>query len=328
MKNLLIIEKAALAQSQLDGLRLVDGAVVLANDRLHGTLLTPVYDIASADTYVLSFNALTQADSAVNLAVRLIGEAGQSMWFSYGDWAVNANRSASIRGQSDYFARLRIDELIVAPEATVRGVQFKAVLTRAQAASPSPQLQRIYLTNMVAPTYTAPPTVPEIDYTVPQRSQMVVPEIGRQICSPTSLCMVLQYYGEALEPADVAQAVFDHGAKIYGNWSYNVAYAAEQGYQSFVYFCQDKAELFDLLAQGRPIIASIRTAQQDELRGAPQAYPQGHLVVVAGATNGENGPALIVNDPAARSQDDVRRHYSVDDFMRVWSGIVYVVIND
>ena len=63
---------------------------------------------------------------------------------------------------------------------------------------------------------------------------------GQAWCSPTSLAMVLGYYG-ALPPAPswvppghpdpwvdaTARAVFDHGYDGTGNWAFNTAYAAQ-----------------------------------------------------------------------------------------------------
>jgi len=52
---------------------------------------------------------------------------------------------------------------------------------------------------------------------------------NHSICSPTSLTMLLKYYGKNLEPNDVTKGTFDTGSEAYGNWPQNVAYAGEQG---------------------------------------------------------------------------------------------------
>ncbi len=328
MKNILIIEKADFEQAQLDGLQSDGQTVSLADQRLTGQLVTPVYSVSSAKAYVLSFNTLTHLGGTVELSIRLIAGSKQSIWFSYGRWGVNYSKNGSVKGQSDDFAKLKIDTLNIKPNVLVTGVQFKAHFTRNHPLDASPTLRRIALTNIYQSKEYQSQPVPEIDYTVPQRSQMIIPEIGRYICSPTAVCMVLQYYGETIEPFEAAGCILDNGANTYGNWTYSTAYAAEQGYKAFVYYCPEKAELFDILAQGQPIVASLVTQDETELTGSPQAYPYGHLVVVAGSTHTEDGAKLIINDSAARTDATVRRHYLVDDFMRVWSGILYIIVNE
>ncbi len=326
MKNILMLEIAQLANAQLANLVVAEQGLVLAEKQLYGELETPIYSIEEAESYILSFNALTKLGGVVEVQLRLICGSAQSSWFSYGRWGLKDGANSSIKGQADDFATLVIDELKVRPNVGVTGVQFKAILSRKHVRDASPKLCRIALTSVYPKQPYISQSVPEIDYTVPMRSQMVIPEIGRFICSPTSVCMVLQYYGESIEPLEAANGTIDKGANTYGNWSYSVAYAAEQGYKAFVYYCRNKAELFTILSQGYPIIASVRLAEQAQLRGAPQAYPYGHLIVIRGSTNGENGAKIIVNDSASPDRAGVHRDYLVDDFMNVWNGIIYVIV--
>ncbi len=328
MKNIIMFEKEALAQSQLYDLVIDQQAVAIAENKLQGELITPIYSLEQAESYVLSYNTLTDMGGTVEVKLRLVCGSTQSRWFSYGVWGVKDGVNSSTKGQNDDFAELVIDELRVKPGAGVTGVQFKAILNRQSKLATSPKLRRIALTSTYQKSHYVSQVVPEIDYVVPLRSQMVVPEIGRFICSPTSVCMVLQYYGEAIEPLEAAKGARDNGAKTYGNWTYSVAYAAEQGYKSYVYYCRDKSELIDILAQGSPIIASVRVMEQTQLRGAPQAYPHGHLIVVRGLTNAEDGPKVIVNDSASPDRAGVCRHYPVEDFMNVWNGIIYVIVKE
>ncbi len=325
MKNILMVEVGDWEQSQLYDTFINQQAVELIEKKLCGELITPIYSLESAERYVLSFNTSTALGGRVEVQLRLLCGNTQSMWYSYGRWGAGEVDNCSIKGQSDDFAELVIDELRVKPGVNVTGVQFKAILTRKQELDPSPKLRCITLTNVYTPKKYQLQAVPEIDYTVPRRSQMVVPEIGRYICSPTSVCMVLQYYGEALEPLEVANGTLDSGANTYGNWTYSVAYAAEQGYKAFVYYCRDKSELYTILSQGHPIIASVKLSEQSQLRGAPQAYPHGHLIVVCGLTNTEDGPKIIVNDSASPDEAGVHRQYLVEDFMNVWNGIIYII---
>ncbi len=328
MKNILMVEIGDWERSQLYDVFINQQAIELVEKKLRGELITPIYHLDPAERYVLSFNTSTALGGTIEVQLRLVCGNTQSMWYSYGRWGASGGENCSIKGQSDDFAELVIDELRVRPGVNVTGVQFKAVLTRKQELDPSPKLRRIALTNVYPQKKYQQQVVPEIDYTVPMRSQMVVPEIGRYICSPTSVCMVLQYYGEALEPLEAANGTLDSGANTYGNWTYSVAFAAEQGYKAFVYYCRDKSELFTILSQGHPVIASVQLSEKSQLRGAPQTYPYGHLIVVRGLTNAEDGPKIIVNDSASPDESGVHRQYLVEDFMNVWRGIIYVIVKE
>lgn len=166
----------------------------------------------------------------------------------------------------------------------------------------------------------------EVD--VPERSQAVEdPSISGRICSPTSLSMVLARWGRALPTADVAAAVYDHGAGIYGNWSFNVAFAATLGVEATVARCTSFHPVEDEVAAGRPVVISHRY-RQGEVQGAAVSQTDGHLIVVRGFT--EQGD-VVVNDPAAnpRKGEPIRRVYRRADLARSWlgnaSGICYLV---
>ena len=164
---------------------------------------------------------------------------------------------------------------------------------------------------------------------------------GAAWCSPTSTAMVIEYWGSGPSAADLAwvdpalaDPCVDHAARFTfdaaydgtGNWPFNTAYAAHFGLDAFVTRLRSlqEAELF--LAAGIPLVASI-VAGPGELDGfqLPQGTA-GHLVVIVGFT-AEGDP--VVNDPAAPSNDAVRRSYDRAQFERVWldgsGGAVYVI---
>lgn len=327
MKNLLTIEGQAWLQAQQNNVDIdPQHKVTIADKQLSAELITPVYDTANCSAMVASFNGDTGMGGTVELALRIMTKQGTSQWFSYGQWGIKHGFNGSVSNQRDHLANMQIDRLIIAPDVVVTGVQMKVTLRRVHIIDPAPTLTRVMLTTTKTNVDYQYDYIPEIDYTVPVQSQMVVPEVGRVICSPTALAMVMSYYGNAIDVIDVANHVYDNTANTYGNWTYNVAYAAEQGYRAYVYYCQNRRELFDILAEGYPVIASIRTQSRDQLRGAPQAYPSGHLVIVRGSTNTPDGAKLIVNDPAGQSAQQVINQYYVEDFMQVWRGIIYVIV--
>lgn len=163
---------------------------------------------------------------------------------------------------------------------------------------------------------------------VAERSQAVEdPAIASRICSPTSLSMVLAFHGHALPTAEVAAGVYDHGAKIYGNWSFNVAFASTRGLAATVARCESFAPLEDEVAAGRPVVISHRYGR-GEVAGAAVSGTDGHLIVVRGFTADGD---VVVNDPAAdpRDGEPIRRVYRRADLARSWlgngSGICYLV---
>ena len=177
------------------------------------------------------------------------------------------------------------------------------------------------------------------DLPVPARSQMVFPDGGEVWCSPTSLSMVMAYW--ARETGDrgldrpvpeVADGVYDYAYEGWGNWPFNTAYAAASGLGARVGRLASLAEAEAWVAAGVPLVASVAWDNGEaghELTGAPLARSDGHLLVVRGFTR---SGAVVVNDPAAPKDADVRRVYDRGQFSRAWiqnrgsfGGVVYLV---
>ena len=137
--------------------------------------------------------------------------------------------------------------------------------------------------------------------------------------------MVLAFHGHDLPTAEVARRVLDHGASIYGNWSFNVAFAATLGRTATVARATSMADLDAEVAAGRPLVLSHRY-EAGELTGAAVSDTEGHLIVARGVTSEGD---VIVNDPAARAPEPVRRVYRRAELARTWlgngRGICYVV---
>jgi hypothetical protein len=164
---------------------------------------------------------------------------------------------------------------------------------------------------------------------------------GSAWCSPTSTAMVVDYWDSGPTSADLAwiepalaDRCVDHAARYTydaayrgtGNWPFNTAYAAHFGLDAFVTRLRSLAEAEQFLAMGIPLVASIEGGP-GELDGFLLPHgTEGHLVVIAGFTTGGDP---IVNDPAALSNDAVRRSYDRAQFERAWldgsGGTVYVI---
>jgi hypothetical protein len=164
---------------------------------------------------------------------------------------------------------------------------------------------------------------------------------GEAWCSPTSTEMVIEYWGRGpgeaelawLEPGAVdpsidhaARSSYDNAYRGTGNWPFNTAYAARFGLDAFVTQLRSLTEAEQLIRAGIPLVASI-ASNPGELRGFLfDGGTNGHLVVIVGFDAAGNP---IVNDPAAWTNDTVRRVYDRAQFERVWlrgsEGTVYVI---
>ena len=159
---------------------------------------------------------------------------------------------------------------------------------------------------------------------VPALSQMEEDAaIRSRICSPTCVAMVLAYYGARVAVADLALEIFHPGLDIYGVWPAAVRAAGRHGIAGYLLRFPDWSAAEWCLAEGMPIIASVRYAA-GELTGAAVAETPGHLLVLTGNAGGD----VFVNDPAAPTASGVSRRYRLDEFRRVWlerAGVGYVL---
>src|SRR5581483_3867876 len=153
------------------------------------------------------------------------------------------------------------------------------------------------------------------------------PKISGRICSATSLSMVLAFHGHVEETAAVCSQVYDHEAKIYGNWACNVAYAGRLGFDAAIGRFGSFAPLEAEIAAGRPVVLTHRWSA-GELTGSPVSATDGHLIVCRGFTKEGD---IVVNDPAAdpRKGQKIQRVYKRAEIEKTWlgngDGVVYLV---
>lgn len=161
---------------------------------------------------------------------------------------------------------------------------------------------------------------------VPSLSQVGEdPAIALRICSPTSVAMVLGYWGRPATAAAVAADAFHPATDQYGVWPAAIRAAAARGVAGYLLRFPDWPAAAWCLTRGLPIIASIRYAA-GELGGAAIEATTGHLVVLTGYEAG----MVLVNDPAAPTREAVPRRYRRDDLTRAWlerRGVGYVLFD-
>ena len=308
---------------------------------------------------VPSWEARTPAGTFVQVQVRGRSADGTvSSWDSLGRWASHdaGFRRTSQGSQPDDLGTVATDTWKV---SGLTGWQVRVTLLREAGNTATPRLDAVgAMVSRLPATADVPTSEPGVArgtvLAVPTFSQMVhqghYPEWGgggQAWCSPTSLAMVLRYYGALPSSAQTAWVgshparVVDHLARMTyddayrgtGNWPFNTAYAATRVQQAFVTRLASLRDVERFVAAGIPLITSI-TFGSGELRNAPIGGTNGHLMVVVGFT--ESGD-VVVNDPAAdpRQGESVRRVYDRGQFEDVWlrrgtsaggsGGLVYVV---
>ena len=275
------------------------------------------------DSLALSLSARFEEGSAALAEAAVKTEDGWSGLYKL--FYVSPNYKKTFKEQSDAFAKVECDTLIPKKPAlafkyqiTVLGrakISFlAAAFTRAKAAyDDSLGLETLDLR----------------DFEIPLKpvSQMLYADkkLRRRICSPACLKMVLAHYGKDLPLEEILKGVYDEGAEIYGSWPLNTAFAAQLGLAAAVVRCSSLAQVEGELYKGRPLIVSI-AYKDGALKNAAVKKSEGHLVVICGFDADGN---VIVMDPAASKEQNVRRIYDRKQFAAAWlknkKGIAYAI---
>jgi hypothetical protein len=137
------------------------------------------------------------------------------------------------------------------------------------------------------------------------------------VCAPTSLTMVLKYYGIATTVYEVAKTVFDESAIIYGNWAFMAAAAGEFGLSAWVQRFSTWDGIIEKVRAGIPPVISI-AYEARTFSDAPEKSSAGHLLVVCGCTkDGE----IICNDPGAEDERQGRaKRFRSDELGKAFFG--------
>jgi hypothetical protein len=350
----LAFARADFAQGVLDGVVLTAGgaAITLGSDSGAGTWTGPWARPGFAVAEVIpSWNADTPSGSLVEVELQGKTHVGfETGWYTLARWAHEDGepRRTSVAGQADGLGRVDTD--VFRATAGIEAYRLRLTLHPGHGAAPAVRLaSALAASGDEAWRSASEPELTEgIELVVPAFAQMIhageYPELdngGDSWCSPTSTAMILAYWGTGptaddyawVDPAfpdpwvdHAARHTYDEAYGGCGNWPFNTAYAAVFGLDAFVTRLRSlrEAELF--LRAGIPLAASI-ASRPGELEGYPQAHgTAGHLVVILGVT-AEGDP--IVNDPAAASNDGVRKVYGRAQFERAWlggsGGVVYVI---
>jgi hypothetical protein len=295
-----------------DGLMLMPGCK-------EGTFISDeIYLGGSFKQMLASWNSCSTGGTVeVSVSVRL-DDGTYTGWYSWGVWSAIRGLSGSASTE-DENGEVGIDILTLNKECQGY-VKYRIDIKQTKDESPI-----VYNVILASDKATSNLKAPENTYwklDVPYRRQADVPEIGGQICSATSLSMILLYLGEeGLDVGDVAWGVRDYGAKKFGNWAYNVAYAGELGYIAYIdYFDIDAIKW--AVYTGHPVACSIKVKQgQMADSGFPNYKTNGHLLCVVGYEERNGQKWLLINDPADPSVKAILE----SDFEKIYRGVSYIV---
>lgn len=304
-------------------LKLENEMITRIDTSINTELISGVFLINSFKELVPSWNVLINNDSSITILVSVGNSEGFSKFYLMSSW-MNTYK-ASFNNQEDDYARVNIDTIVTKLDNIDR-FKLKVVFR-------GKETSETYLRNISITTKPLNEVfnddvsfLIEKELSVPPQQQMSIPLIGSKICSPTSLQMLLNYNGHYFTPQEVASNVYDKGANIYGNWSFNASFAG--GFNDLytrVEYVNSLETLSYYIQNDIAVAMSIKTNDKNDLVGSLVAYSSGHLIVLIGFKKVGNDWYAIVNDPAEREDSLVRREYLLTELLDAFSGYTYVV---
>ncbi|MBC3796707.1 C39 family peptidase [Acetobacterium tundrae] len=328
-----------------------DGGIVLKSGTQSGVYTSNPFKTNPFTKLVLSWSSDTPEGTSIQVEARVSKNSwdsnGQltenwSNWLTWGTWGTTIQRASGTGITDDSVAKVDVDTLVVSGGETASEIQYRVILnSNTSGVTPIVRLISGALRNTIPgqginKVFTDNPDLSNLKVLdVPQLSQMVRdPSIADSICSPTSVAMILNYYGTQVQPEEVAWGAYDYSYEDFGNWPFNTAYASSFGYQAYV----DYSTIDGLkreIAAGHPVAAAVAYKNSDYadgdlpvIDGAPITSTYGHLIVVCGFTNEDGTDYIIINDPAASSDAGVRVMYRLDQFAAAWAesgNIAYII---
>lgn len=299
-----------------------DGYIQLNDLKEKGTLETESFYLQSFSELVPSWNILIDEYSKVSILIALGNSEGYGTYYTMALW--QSDYKLSFKNQEDDYAKVSIDTVITRKDDIDR-IKFKVIFSQSE--TDQTKLKNISVTTVLSSSVNDFTTtnLNNHEITITPRQQLSVPLIGNSICSPTSLSMVLNYYGYSDSASLVAGKVYDKGSNIYGNWSFNSSYAGGFNLYSRVEYIDQLSVLMGYINADIPVVLSIMTKNKEALEGSIMGYPSGHLIVLTGFVLKGDTWYAIVNDPAEYDDVRVRREYKLDQLLDAFRGYAYIL---
>lgn len=316
-----ICENSSLGDNLLHNLIIKGDFIELMENAQEGFLETPVIETEQFTEITPSWNSRTDKDSFIEFFIKLRVENNWTPYVSYGVWSTDGNNIGVGDYYKDNIIKATDDRIFVLDNKYGKAVQIKVVLK-----GKNPKLKLIAFSTDGGEDEELEGDYLRILENVPQISQLASGhKDARVICSPTSLTMALKYHGKDISLDQTTRGTLDSGNHAYGNWPQNVAFAGEQGMRAYTKKCKSINPVKNLIAKGIPVVASVCMKEKAMLEGAISAFPGGHLMVVVGFDNMDGIEYIVVNDPAANSNEEVRKYYKLDQWINVWRHYIYAV---
>lgn len=315
----------------------------------NGEYISQIIDVPAFEYMIASWNSDTPEGTYVEIQAKVLvnhfDENGTPIqtwtdWLSWGQWSPFMERSSA--DTKEKLAKTSTDELIIrgSDGETACKVRMKAIL-HTDDSSVTPALRYLHgtLKNTINSESILKVFKEEIDITnldklitTPAYSQSIrCPRIAGSICSPTTITMMLNRFGETLLPEEVAQNTYDFVYEGFGNWAFAMASTASYGYKSYVDYTTIEG-LKREIAQGYPVGVSVKYSN---IPNSKYPYVEGttgstggHLILVTGFTTIDGVEYVYVNDPYAKDNETVKRKYKLEQFQNAWSNEVAYIVHD
>ncbi len=301
-----------------------------------GTYISEEIGTEDFTSLILTWNSKTPENTYVEVLARAYiverdGRAGSwSEYLSWGIWGTSIKSSS--KDSECEIAKIDTDVFVVKDKVNSVGkkIQIKVNLYSADLKSTPTlsQLTATFIDNNKSKEVLAD-NAEKIYYEkileTPCFSQYEREEsIASRICSPTSLTMVLNRMGENLIVEDVAWNCYDYKYDGFGNWAFNVAFAGSLGYEAYIEYGSFES-LQREISKGYPVVVSVKYTNDINNKEYPYIEnspltTSGHLIVVCGIEVNNSGEVyIVVNDPAGKNNESVRRKYKLNEFLIAWS---------
>ncbi len=245
-----------------------------------------------------------------------------SPWINAGSW----NRKGVDNETGCDYICLNIDHFIAKKQ--LKSCKFKVKMFGGRNSPTIKSLSMAFAGSIFQPKKTGPQTSTGInrELEVPFRSQYWEnPKISGDICSPTSVSMVMDYWGVKRPTAEIAGMTYDCDTNLYGMWWRATAAAAQHGFDAWVQYFATMEEAENKIAQNIPVIACI-CYEKNTLKKAPASFSHGHVLVISGFDKNGNP---ICRDSAGTDREDGIVNYDRGEFSQAWlgnaGGIGYII---
>lgn len=279
------------------------------------------YDVPRFSQLVFSWNAFRPKSGYLSFSARVRDARTKkwSPWYKMMEWGAGIQRSyaSSSRGNTRYVhVRLETGRTNLADAFRIKITPHKgASLAGVKALSVCTANFNQFKKEKITKALLRLPSVHVRN--VPKKSQRVLNHArSDHMCSPTSCSMLTSFFIKRdIDPLDFAKKAFDEGLNAYGSWPFNVAHAFERC-AGAVLFSTMRLHSFKTLHQQLmrqiPTVVSVRGF----LRGAPQSYDKGHLLLVVGWD--AQRKQVICHDPALGADRKTLKRYGIESFLSAW----------